>query len=213
MQEKREGVPWAHYLIPNFHDVLDHCRFVDSGFSGPDFTWHGRRRGEWIWERLNRGIASYEWLTRFPTKRVKHLNCFTSDHRPLLLFLDGHKEYQKWHRKPFRFEAMWIFDPECKEMVARAWDCAPTGTPMFMAATKFKRCKKQLKSWSWVHFGNVKQQIKQVHDRLWQAEEVSARTGEHEEVIWIKLELNALYEKEVKMWQQRSRVQWLKNGD
>lgn len=32
MQEKREGVPRAHYLIPNFHDVLDHCRFVDSGF-------------------------------------------------------------------------------------------------------------------------------------------------------------------------------------
>ena len=59
----------------------------------------------------------------------------------------------------------------------------------------------------------MKQQIKQVHDRLWQAEEVSARTGEHEEVIRIKLELNALYEKEVKMWQQRSRVQWLKNGD
>ena len=47
-------------------------------------------------------------------------------------------------------------------MVARAWDCAPTGTPMFVAATKLKNCKKQLKSWSRVHFGNVKKQIKQV---------------------------------------------------
>ena len=36
---------------------------------------------------------------------------------------------------------------------------------------------------------------------------------EHEKVIKLKMELNALYDKEEKMWQQRSRVQWLKNGD
>ena len=70
------------------------------------------------------------------------MHCFTSDHRPLLLSLEGHGEYQKWRRKPFRFEAMWTDDPECKEVVARAWDCAPTGTPMFVAATKLKNCKK-----------------------------------------------------------------------
>lgn len=59
----------------------------------------------------------------------------------------------------------------------------------------------------------MKQQIKQVKDQLWHAEEVLAKIGEHEEVIQIKMELNALYEKEEKMWQQRSKVQWLKNGD
>ena len=132
--------------MQNFRDVLDHCGFVDLGFSGPDFTWHDKRRGEGIWERLDRGIANYEWLTRFPTGRVKHLNCFTSDHWPLLLSLDGHRECRKWRRKPFWFEAMWISDPECEEVVARAWDCAPTGTPMFVVATKLKRCKKRLKS-------------------------------------------------------------------
>lgn len=108
---------------------------------------------------------------------------------------------------------MWILDPECKEVVARAWDCAPNGTPMFVATTKLKRCKKRLKSWSKVHFGNVKQQIKQAKDQLWHAEEVSAKIGDLEEVIRIKMELNALFDKEEKMWQQRSKVQWLKNGD
>uniref|UniRef100_A0A7N2MLN4 Uncharacterized protein n=2 Tax=Quercus lobata TaxID=97700 RepID=A0A7N2MLN4_QUELO len=136
---------------------------------------------------------------------VKHLNCFTLDHRPLLLSLDGDSEYQRWRRKPFRFEAMWISDPECKEVVARAWDCTPNGTPMFVAAIKLKRCKKRLKSWSRVHFGNVKQQIKQAKDQLWHAKEVSTRTGELEEVIRIKMELNALFDKEEKMWQQRSK--------
>ena len=128
-------------------------------------------------ERLDRGIGNYEWMTRFPTGRVKHLNCFTSYHRSILLSLEGNIEYQKWRRKPFQFEAMWSSDPECKEVIARAWDCAPTGNPMFMAATKIKRCKKQLKTWSRVHFGNVKQQIKQAMNQLWHVEEVSARTG------------------------------------
>ena len=50
-------------------------------------------------------------------------------------------------------------------------------------------------------------------EKLWHAEEVSARSGDHEEVIRLKKELNVLHDKEEKMWQQRSRVQWLKNGD
>ena len=76
--DKRGGASWAYSLMQNFREVLDYCGFVDLRFSGLDFTWHGRRRGEWIWERLDRGVANYEWLTRFPTGRVRHLNCFTS---------------------------------------------------------------------------------------------------------------------------------------
>ena len=121
MQEKKGGVPRAHYLMQNFRDdALDHCGFVDLGFSRLDFTWYGRQRGEWIWERLDRGVANYEQLTWFPTGRIKHLNCYTSNHRPILLSLDTDSEFQKWCRKPFWFEAMWISDPKCKEVVKRA---------------------------------------------------------------------------------------------
>ena len=162
---------------------------------------------------MDKGVANYEWLTRFPTGRVRHLNCFTSDHRPILLYLDDNCEQQKWHRKPFQFESMWISDLECKEVITRAWDCAPDGTPMFVTTTKLKRCKKRLKSWSRDHFGNVKNQIKQVKEKLWHAKEVSVGSRDHEEVIRLKNELNVLHDIEEKMWQQRSRVQWLKNGD
>ena len=43
--------------------------------------------------------------------------------------------------------------------------------------------------------------------------ETSTRSGIHLEVERIRKELNQLLEKEEKMWQQRSRVQWLENGD
>ncbi|XP_050241121.1 uncharacterized protein LOC126690018 [Quercus robur] len=125
LQEKRGGPPRAHSLMQSFRDILDLCGFVDLGFSGPEFTWHGRRRGELIWERLDRGVANYEWLARFPTGRIKHLHCFTSDHRPILLSLDSNGENQRWKRKPFHFEAMWLSDPECKGVVSTAWACNP----------------------------------------------------------------------------------------
>ncbi|XP_030924736.1 uncharacterized protein LOC115951723 [Quercus lobata] len=132
--------------MQSFGDVLDDCGFVDLGYSGPEFTWHGRRHSEWIWERLDQGVANYDWLAHFPMGRITHLNCYTSDHRPLLLALDPNGEKQKWKRKPFRFEAMWVTNPECGNTVSRVWShqCA-NGTPMFTVASKLKRCKKTFK--------------------------------------------------------------------
>ena len=48
VQDKMGGAPRAHNLMQNFHDILDCCGFVDLGFIGPDYTWHGRRGGDLI---------------------------------------------------------------------------------------------------------------------------------------------------------------------
>ena len=107
---------------------------------------------------------------------------------------------------------MWISDPGCRETITKAWDCALDGTPMFVASQKLKKWMKGLKDWSHDHFGNVQKSIKQLKDRLWRAEEVSARSGNYE-VTQMKKELNILLDKEKQMWQQRSCIQWLKSGD
>lgn len=57
---------------------------------------------------------------------------------------------------------------------------------MFAATKKLKRCKKWLKAWSCDHFGNVQQNIKKTKDQLWRAEEVSARSGNYEEMAQLK---------------------------
>ncbi len=41
-----------------FQDVLDDCRFVDLGFTGPQFTWTNNRVGDMTWERLDRAVAT-----------------------------------------------------------------------------------------------------------------------------------------------------------
>ena len=81
---------------------------------------------------------------------------------------------------------------------------------MYVATTKLKQCKKHLKAWSRDHFANILRKIKIVKELLWRVEEASASFGNLEEIARLKKELNSLYDKEEKMWQQRSRIQWLK---
>ena len=167
VSDKSGRVPRSHNLMQSFREVLDEGGFIDLGYTSPNFTWHGRRRGELVWERLDRGVANYEWLDRFPIGRVEHLHCFTSDHRPLLLNLDPNGKSQRWKRKPFRFEAMWMVDLGCSNTVARAWATHAVGTSMHIATVKLKKCKKKLKRWSRLHFGNVKKQINETKELLW----------------------------------------------
>lgn len=93
-------------------------------------------------------MANYEWLARFPTGRIKHLHCFTFDLRPILLSLDSNGENQRWKRKPFRLEAMWLTGSECNGVVTTAWACNPKGLPMVVATKKIKKGKKMLKAWN-----------------------------------------------------------------
>ena len=79
-----------------FRDTLNTYGFVDLGYSGLDFTWHGCRYGELIWERLDQGVANYEWLAKFPIGWVRHLNCVPSDHRPILVSLASNVKRQRW---------------------------------------------------------------------------------------------------------------------
>nr|POE67010.1 hypothetical protein CFP56_76325 [Quercus suber] len=101
------------------------------------------------------------------------------------------------------FEAMWLSDSECNGVVSTAWACNPEGTPMAVATKKIKKCKKMLKAWNKDRFGSVLQKIKKTKELLWKAEEVSVRTGSIEEVSRLKKELNVLFDREERMWQQR----------
>lgn len=108
---------------------------------------------------------------------------------------------------------MWLIEPACNGFVLKAWECSPEGTLMYVTTKRLKKCKKMLKAWSKDHFGNIVHRIKRTKELSWKAKDFLARTGCWDEVERLKSELSILYDKEEKMWQQRSHIQWLKNGD
>ena len=108
--------------MQSFRDALDYCRLKDLGFNGYPFTWCNRRSGDQnTWIRLDRGVATIDWILRFPTTRIHHLDAFHSDHKPLLLCPDS--EYKRFYRrgKLFRFEAMWLKDLSCESVIKEVW--------------------------------------------------------------------------------------------
>ena len=96
IEEKRGGRVSSHGQVQAFKDVLDVCGFVDLGFTSPEFTWQGNRHGHMVWERLYRGVANYDWMAKYLAASFRHLHCFASDHRPILLLLDPNGESVGW---------------------------------------------------------------------------------------------------------------------
>ncbi|XP_028758817.1 uncharacterized protein LOC114717788 [Neltuma alba] len=89
----------------------------DLGFVGPWFSW---KRGS-TEARLDRFIANDKWHTLFPQASVAHLPFYKSDHRPMLLRIDGGTTNETPQR-PFRFIASWVLHDDFGNMVRNKWD-------------------------------------------------------------------------------------------
>lgn len=127
--------------MQRFRDVLDDCRFLDLGFTGPSFTWTNNRTDDMTWERLDRAVATPEWLLQFPTVRVHHLEGRWSDHKPLWV---GTDQVRQQYRKPFRFEEMWTAEAGCEQTIATSWKTKKSGVPMYEVWDKIHTCRRNL---------------------------------------------------------------------
>jgi len=140
--------------MEEFIEVLDEYGFQDLGFVGNKFTWcNGHEEGYTIWEKLDKAVATTNWVARFPATKVLHLECRSSDHKPLLILPMGVPK--KKRRKPWRFEQMWLEDDGCRDIVDSAWRQQVSGKSMDQVEEKIKICQARLSRWSRLAFGNI----------------------------------------------------------
>ena len=126
--EKLGGRPRPVKQMEAFREVLDECGFKDLGFVGSKYTWwRGNGGNNTIWERLDRVVATTDWIEIFSATKVVHLECGSSNHKPIIILPKG---ITKRRKKPWRFEQMWLEDPGCKEIVVSAWGRFFLGGPM-----------------------------------------------------------------------------------
>lgn len=197
--------------MQDFKDVLDECDFRDLGYMGGKFTWcNGHRDGHTIWERIARAMATIDWLEKFPHTKVVHLECGTSNQKPIVIFPTC---IPKKTQRPWRFEQMWIDVEGCRDSMESAWRQPALGSPMQQVEDKLKRCQLILQWWSRISFGNVTKQLKEKMEKLRREEEAAIRGGTMDGVLKLKREISDLLVKEEKMWKQRFRALWLHEGD
>ena len=119
-EEKVGGAIRPHNQMQLFWDVINEYNFMDLGYVEPKFTWSKHfANGNSIWERLDKGLATNGWFLKFLGSKVYHLQCDSSNHRPLLVVFAPLDLPQ---RKPFRFKEMWLSNSGCGETVQVAWN-------------------------------------------------------------------------------------------
>ncbi|XP_075633358.1 uncharacterized protein LOC142605806 [Castanea sativa] len=121
--EKEGGSTKPIRQMTNFCDAVNDCHLRDLGYVGHNFTWSHKfgNRGS-IRERFNRALVSTSWAPCFPSYQVYHLANSSSNHCILLLKDAPPQSRLRRRKKLFRFEAMWLKDEACTEVVKIAWD-------------------------------------------------------------------------------------------
>ncbi|XP_075675072.1 uncharacterized protein LOC142644317 [Castanea sativa] len=120
--EKLGGALRPARQMDRFHTVIHHCRFLDLGYIGSHFTWSRNHPIEGrIHIRLDRALATIGWCSLFPGTTVHHIPMSTSDHSLLSIRFRPPIASPRPLGRLFRFEAMWLRDPRCAEVVQDAW--------------------------------------------------------------------------------------------
>lgn len=121
------------------------------------FTWCNRRPGDRnVWIRLDRGVAIMDWILRFPTSRIHHMECFHLDHRSILLISDAEQKCFYRKGRPFKFEAMWLKDKTCENVIKESWEDVNDMILKCVLSKKISTCQENLKIWNRVTFGQVR---------------------------------------------------------
>ena len=200
-EEKQGWLDRPERQMQGFRDALDDCLFKDLGFNGFPFTWCNHRPGDQnVWVRLDRGVATIEWILRFPSSRILHLNAFHSEHKPLLLATDS--ELKRFYRKgwPFRFESMWLKERSCEEVVQKAWG-GPTGTDsVWRFNEKILNCQDNLKEWNRKTFDHIRNSLTTKMQELKEAEENGSYITNPELIYNLRGNIQSLKNKEEAMW-------------
>lgn len=116
LKTNRGGAKPYFKFMNDFNECCFNCNLMDLNFFGPRFTWKNER----VQKRLDWVLVNFNFFSHFKEAHVMHLNWFKSDHRPILLKMEGdHKDNFAPHH--FRFLAAWVTENSFKDLVKNNW--------------------------------------------------------------------------------------------
>ena len=102
--EKRGGNSRPGGQMKLFQEVVDECNFQEVPFIGPKMTWCRGSGDDIIFERLDRGLANYEWMEMFGWLLEDHHMVSTSDHLPLVFTISKYPTVENRKKRDFKFD-------------------------------------------------------------------------------------------------------------
>lgn len=195
-----------------FRDTLSYCKLFDLGFSGPPWTFDNKQKDRRnVKARIDRAVASDCWTQLFPDAKVTHICSTRSDHLPLLI--EYEKNNQNVKPREMRYETMWERDPGLSVAIEEAWEGGPPCQNLNDLVKKLNTTRSHMHNWSRENFGSITRTATRLRNKIkslwkkprsaWREAAIQSTTAELDETL----------HREEMMWRQRSRVNWLHEGD
>ncbi|KAH9792802.1 reverse transcriptase domain-containing protein [Citrus sinensis] len=220
LHEKSGGNERNLNAVAEFRETIQACNLVDMGYKGYQFTWSNRRFGtSYVEERLDRFLCSKDWSKSFQNLPASHLVNWVSDHCPIMLDIKERSKEINYKRRSFSrdyYEDMWSSYENCQNIVREEWEIYgdrrwENPVNNFQRAAKNSLFK--LKIWSKVEFDGRKKKQEDLIEKLQNAKQNRDQYVDGGEIRKLEKQINNMLIDEEVYWRQRSRADWLREGD
>ena len=114
-------------------------------------------------EQLDRAFVILDWLHTYEHNSLEAWPISILDHAPLIL--DTHK-WQTVHKRPQRFEALWLLHPSCKKLIEETWQERISGSAAYILTTRLKRVQQVCNEWNKNDLGNIHKHLADLKNQL-----------------------------------------------
>jgi hypothetical protein len=198
-----------------FREVIEHCSFSDLGWSGVEYTWDNGQMGESnVKARLDRAFGNEVFLNKFEHISMWHIVTTESDHCFVLVkFCENMAEERGRGGKQFRYENVWQTHADYDKLVLDNWQKGAGAAGLGGVVQALNLMQESLSSWGAKDFGCLAGKGRKLRQKLDRLRGRSVRRGPTDEEKAIVKQLRETLRQEEIWMKQRSRVQWLREGD
>lgn len=196
-----------------FRGFINDLQLRDLYLQGRRYTWSNEQRQATM-VRLDRVLFNEEWDAQFPGCLLQALSSEMSDHCPLLLSCDAGFQ----HHRRFRFENHWVKLDGYKEVVAHTWNSVPNRRDSLSTiAVKLRATARALRRWSSRFHSDlalraaITSTLIMLLDRAMDNRVLT--DAELQFRAMLKMNRLGIAAVQRSMWRQRSRIQWIKEGE
>lgn len=210
--------PLVNHIDPpmtDFRNTLIQLGLFDLRYSGPCFTWSNKCPSNPIAKKLDRLLTNHPWIASYPHSQATFLAPEISDHCPNVLNLAV--DLPRAGTKPFKFFNYLTKLPDFCQLVGTGWNqCGGAGLDLSHLCWKLKQIKRVLKKLNRENFSNIQERVRETNGLL-QLVQIKAltdpSTANFQEEQLLTAKLNFLRSIEESYFRQRSRINWLNEGD
>ncbi|KAL2934671.1 Fructose-1 6-bisphosphatase class 3 [Bienertia sinuspersici] len=180
-----------------FSNWKTNWELTDIPFHGVPFTWcNNRTDNHRVYERLDRAIATQDWLQLYPEATVINFPICLPDHGPVLLTTTPTGSKRR-----------------SRDLIRNCWGEVSVGSPMFSCTSKIKKVRYDLFRWC--------QQYKKQNHIMWEdlnesctkAQLTIGRGSTITDEQQIRQQSMEKATIKLKFWRQRAKGKWLELAD